>query len=626
MTRLNHEIEDAQAEVLDLYSRLRSKNDQDQPQQTMVVMQAPQATEMVAAPKGMSHQLAGAILGPKDQKLIAKGTANYKQRFQELWGGGNDEGKTANEGDLALCNMLSVLTRRNAGEIDRLVRLSGRMRDKWNEVHYADGRTYGEVTIEKAISGGLGASESPQKAAALKAAAFHLTDVGNGQRLAARHGRDLRYCSSWGKWFRWNGSLWVTDKTDQVMQLAKETVRSIYSDVANTTDEHVRSELLKHATRSEKFGSLKSMIGSAQSEGGVAISPEEFDQDPWLFNCHNGTLDLRTGEFKGHRRRDLITKLAPVAFDPAALCPRWLDFLKEVMAGNENKISYLQKAAGYSLTGLTREQCLFLFWGYGRNGKTTFLETLKALIGSDYATQAASETFTQRGRGQILSDLAAMRGSRLVTLPDFEKGERLNEALIKQVTGGDQVRARYLYGEWFTYTPQFKLWLMGNHKPEIRDAGDGMWRRIRLVEFAVKVPNPDRTLADKLVQELPGILNWAIQGCLDWQKDGLRAPKEVQDATAGYQAEMDVLGGFLEACCIQKPAAVTPTATIYEAYTQWAAANQEAPMKKVAFGQALTERGFVRKHGRKGSLRQDVAVKAGGGHGGCGPAAPGSGG
>jgi putative DNA primase/helicase len=636
MTRLNHEIEDGQAEVLDLYSRLRSKNDEDQPQQPKVVMLTPKAAEMITGPEdmngcklkgqenkvGMSQQLAGVVLNPKDQELITRGTAKYGQRFQDLWAGGQDEDETANQGDLALCTMISVLTRRNAREIDRLIRLSGRMRDKWDKEHYADGRTYGKASVEKAVSGGQEITETPRQ---VMAAPYHLTDVGNGQRLVARHGKNLRYCSPWGSWYRWNGKIWMVDKTEQVMQLAKDTARSIFTEVAAATDEHVRTELVKHANQSESQAKLKAMIGCAQSEEGIAVSPDVFDQDPWLLNCLNGTLDLRTGELKPHRRKDLITKLAPVRFDPVASCPRWLEFLNEVMAGNQDIIAFLQRAAGYSLSGSIQEQCLFILLGQGENGKTTLLETLKDLLGGDYVTQAAYETFSQKSHGQIPSDLAAMRGSRLVSLPDLDKGDRLHEALIKQATGGDQIRARYLYGKWFTYTPQFKLWLMGNHKPEIRDSSHGMWRRIRLIRFGVQVAKQDTNLRPKLLQELPGILNWAVKGCLAWQKYGLGAPTEVHEATAEYRAEMDILGPFLNACCIRTPGAVVRAATIYEAYTQWATANGEVPLTKPAFGQGLTERGIGNKHGREGSLRVGLALKSGADDDGCGPAAPGSG-
>ena len=392
------------------------------------------------------------------------------------------------------------------------------------------------------------------------------------------------------------------------MQLAKETAEAIWEEVAAAANESRRRELVRHASTSESHSKLKAMVACAQSEQEVAISVDDLDQDHMLFNCKNGTLDLRTGQFRSHRRGDLITKLAPVAYNPDADCPRWQQFMNEVMAGNQDKVAFLQRAVGYCLTGDTREQCLLGLFGQGGNGKSTFLETLKDMMGQDYARQAARDTFTHRGIGQIPQDLAGMRGSRLVTLPDFEKGVRLNEALIKQVTGGDQISARHMYKGQFTYRPTYKLWLMGNHKPEIQDATHGMWRRIHLIEFGVKFKKDD-TLRGELLKELPGILNWAVQGCKAWLREGLEPPREAQEATAAYRDEMDELSGFLQACCICKPGAVTPTATLHEAYLQYAGANQEALLDKLAFGEALSERGFGCKHINRGKARTGISLR-----------------
>ena len=277
----------------------------------------------------------------------------------------------------------------------------------------------------------------------------------------------------------------------------------------------------------------------------AVIVPDDLDQDHMLFNCRNGTLDLRTGQLRPHRQEDLITKLAPVDYNPGADCPRWMRFLDEVMAGNQEKIAFLQKAAGYSLTGDTREQCLFDLWGQGGDGMTTFLDTLKAVMGQDYAVQAAGDAFTHKGThkgiGLTGHDPADMLGSRLVTLPVFEKGMRLNEALIKQVTGGKQISAWSTDRRAFTYRPSYKLWLVGNHKPEIQDQTHDMWRRIHLVEFGVWF-DKDNTLGEQLLQELPGILNWMVQGCQAWLREGLVPPREVQEATASYRKELRILG------------------------------------------------------------------------------------
>jgi putative DNA primase/helicase len=283
------------------------------------------------------------------------------------------------------------------------------------------------------------------------------------------------------------------------------------------------------------------------------------------------------------------------------------------MGENDALISFLKRAIGYSLTGITWEQVMFILWGIGKNGKTTFLEVLKALLGKDLARQAGSETFMQKARGgQIPNDLAALKWARLVTAPELERDQHLSESLIKLATGEDEITARFLYGEYFSYKPQFKLWMMANHKPIIRGTDDGIWRRPMLIPFKVQIPESDRDrqLINKLKTELPGILNWALQGCLEWQRNGLGIPREVQDAVAEYRKEMDVLGGFLEERCIRNSRAVTPAATIYEAYTLWAEANGETtPLKQAAFGKALSERGVGRKHCNSGVARIGIALR-----------------
>jgi putative DNA primase/helicase len=558
---------------------------------------------------------AGTPLAPMDENLISRGTAKYGPRFLTLWGGGQDESETPSQGDLGFCTMISVLTGGNAHEIDRVFRLSGRMRGKWDKTHYSDGRTYGQGTIEKAITRAQGTIEDGLTGKVIQSptVAFNCTDMGNGKRLVALHGHDLHYCPPGKKWFIWNGKLYLPDNGSEIMRRAKDTVQSIGSEIEASTDERLRSELVRHARSSESQTRLKGMIVCAQSEPTIDIMPDNLDQDPWLLNCLNGTLDLRTGRLRGHRRSDLITKISPVKFIPKAECPVWLHFLRKIMGENATLISFLQRAVGYSLTGITWEQCLFILWGIGKNGKTTLLEVIKALLGKDFARQAASETFMQKARGgQIPNDLAALKGARLVTAPELEKDQCLSESLIKLATGEDEIIARFLYGEYFSYKPQFKLWMMANHKPVIRGTDDGIWRRLMLIPFKVQIPESgrDRQLINKLKAELPGILNWALQGCLEWQRDGLGIPQEVQDAVAEYRKDMDILGRFIEERCIRNPKSVTPATTIYEAYTLWAEANGETnPLKQGAFGKALSDRGVDRKHLNSGWVRTGISLR-----------------
>jgi len=308
----------------------------------------------------------------------------------------------------------------------------------------------------------------------------------------------------------------------------------------------------------------------------------------------NGTLDLRTGELRPPRREDLITKASPAGFDPAATCPQWLAFLDRIMQGNAELIGFLQRAAGYSLTGNTSERAFFICHGTGANGKSTFLDVLKTLLG-DYATTTAAETIMLKRYNAIPSDVASLKGARLVVAIETEQGQALAEILVKSLTGGtDEIAARMMYKDWFSFRPTFKLWLGTNHRPEITGTDNAIWDRIRLIPFDVTIPaaEQDRGLAEKLKAELDGILAWAVAGCLDWQRGGLRPPELVKAATAEYRAEMDALAAFLdEICLVAKYASVTST-DLYKAYNDWAKATAEKPLTSKAFSARMKERGY----------------------------------
>jgi putative DNA primase/helicase len=312
-------------------------------------------------------------------------------------------------------------------------------------------------------------------------------------------------------------------------------------------------------------------------------------------DVQNGTLDLRTGQMRQHDRADLLTKEAPVIYDPSATCPTWEAFLTRVMGGDAELIGFLQRAIGYSLTGDTREQVIFLLYGTGANGKSTFLETIRTLLGDDYARQVRTETLTDSNRGTgPTEDLARLKGARFVSARETEEGKRLAEALIKELSGGDTLTARFLYSESFEYRPAFKLFLGANHKPVIRGTDYAIWRRIRLVPFAVTIPpeEQDQNLGAKLAAELPGILTWAVRGCLSWQKNGLGTPAAVTAATAAYRMESDVLSAFLAECCVTNPKGEVQAGPLYTAYKSWCEDNGEKWMTGQMFGRRLTDRGF----------------------------------
>jgi len=321
-------------------------------------------------------------------------------------------------------------------------------------------------------------------------------------------------------------------------------------------------------------------------------------------NCLNGALDIKNRKMRSHNRNDLLTKIAPVKYDPKATCPTWKTFLLQIMQGSEEMVEYLQKAAGYSLTGSTQEHCLFVLYGTGRNGKSTFLNTLRLLFG-DYARQAATDAFMAKRMGNSgpSDEIAALRGARFVTAIETDEGQRMAEALVKQLTGGDTVTVRRLYENFFEYKPEFKLFLATNHKPKIYGTDNAIWRRIRLIPFTLNLAEEeqDRLLPDKLQQEMPGIFAWAVQGAAKWMEQGLGMPRIVWEATQEYRSEQDVVGRFLEECCVVGEEYHVYSGNLYRAYANWCEETGEKKMSQTALGRRLGEKGFSRKKGAKGS-------------------------
>jgi P4 family phage/plasmid primase-like protien len=422
--------------------------------------------------------------------------------------------------------------------------------------------------------------------------AAHLTDAGNAERLVHQHGLDLHHVHAWNRWLVYDGSRWKTDGSGEIVRRAKATVRAIYGEAKQADSDGERKAIAAWAARSESASRIDAMISLARSEPGIPVEHEQLDRDPWAFNVMNGTVDLRTGELRDHDRADLATKLAPVTYDPQATTPTWERFLARIIPDAAVR-AFLRRAVGYSLTGNTGEQVLFLLCGSGANGKTTFIETVLAMLG-DYSMKTPADTLLARREGAIPNDVAALRGARFVAAVESEENRRLAEVRVKELTGGDTVSARFMRAEWFTFTPVCKLWLATNHRPSVRGTDEAIWRRIRLVPFDVTIPEAerDRTLLDRLRAEQAGILAWAVAGAVEWHRDGLRAPPAVQMATSAYRAEQDVLGAFLADRCVISDAAWVSSAALYAAYCAWADATGETAMKQRALGLALAQRGF----------------------------------
>ena len=419
-------------------------------------------------------------------------------------------------------------------------------------------------------------------------AGFNRTDLGNAERFIARHGEDVRYCFPWSRWLVWTGARWERDEAGRVYRLAKDAVRGIYEEAAAAEDEEQRKDLAKHAARSEAEAKIKAMLELSKSE--VPISPAELDAEPWLLNAPNGTIDLRTGELREHRREDLLTKMAGANYDPDAEAPAWSATLERVLPSAELR-GFFKKLAGYAFSGDVSEHILAVLYGTGANGKSTILNALLA-AGGDYGMQAAPDLLVAK-KGSHPTEVADLFGMRLVASIEVEDGRRLAESLVKQLTGGDKVRARRMRQDFWQFDPTHKVFMAVNHKPEIRGTDTAIWRRLRLIPFEQTIPpdEQDRKLPQKLEAELPGILRWVLDGCLAWQREGLQAPAEVRKATGQYRSEMDVIGAFLQDECEIGPAHREPFTTLYKRYEEWCEDGGERAETRRKFNARLKERG-----------------------------------
>ncbi len=432
---------------------------------------------------------------------------------------------------------------------------------------------------------------------------YHATDLGNAKRLVDHVSGDVRYCYPYQQWYVWNGRRWAEDKTGKLYRYAKEVVEMMLEEALGIDDDAERKKRVNFAFKCESAGAIKNMIELAQSEESIPILPEEMDIDIWAFNVQNGTIDLRTGKIKPHNRGDKITKTSPVIYDPVAKCPIWIRFLDRIFDNNQELVKYVQKQAGYALTGSTQEEDFSIHYGTGGNGKSKMDNQIAYILG-DYFVKAKVETVlnskvTQNGNAAS-GDVARLAGARLVIASEPNRGAELKEGTIKDLSGRDPITARRLYQEEFTFMPQFKFWLITNHKPTINGQDKGIWRRIKLVPFEVTIPDNeiDRNLDMKLKEESSGILNWMIEGCLKWQKEGMNVPSEVKEATEEYKADMDKLGDFLFSCCELDQNAKIPNKWLFLTYQAWCQATNTYPMTHRGFPQALQERG-LRKDQKK---------------------------
>ncbi|MEW5921611.1 MAG: phage/plasmid primase, P4 family [Bacillota bacterium] len=433
---------------------------------------------------------------------------------------------------------------------------------------------------------------------------YRPTDFGNAERLVAAHGRDVKYCWPWRKWYVWDGSRWMEDTRGEVLRRMKATVRGMYAEAGRIDDDKERREFLKFVLRSEQRDRLKAAAELAASEPETPILPANLDADPWLLNCLNGTIDLKTGELRKHRREDFITKLCPVNYDPEARSPLFDAFLERVLPDVDVR-GYVQKALGYTLSGDTGLEKLFFAYGPSATGKSTLLAAVQAVL-DDYAATADFESFLQQRRpaGGARNDIARLAGRRFVLCVEVDEGRKLAESLINSLTGGDVITARFLYSEGFEFIPRFKLWFAANNRPRVSGPEGAIWRRLVQVPFCEVIPESERDPEVKArlrTTERPAVLAWLVQGCLSWQKEGLKEPDAVKRLTADYREESDPLKDFLAECCTFEPTAQAPNTEIWQVYQDWCKTNGERyPLGRKKFSQALLNRGLDQYHtGRK---------------------------
>jgi len=436
-----------------------------------------------------------------------------------------------------------------------------------------------------------------------------LTDMGNAERFAKQHGSKIRWVPKFNQWASWDGRRWKLDEGGAAVRLAKETARKLFFEAGREPKKAERDKVVTHAVASQYASRIEAMIRLAKSD--LEIEPEMLDSDPWLLNVANGTLDLRTGELSEHDPADLITKLAPVEYDPNAKAPRFERFLQETLV-KPALIRYIQQFSGYTLTGSVRERVMSVLHGGGKNGKSTLTELFQDLLGDYSATVDVEVLLAQRyASGTASYSLAVLAGARYVSTAEVGENRQLAEARVKAITGGDKIDARAPYGKPFSYSPQFKLWLSTNDKPTIRGRDDAIWDRVKLTPFEQRFEgeNADTTLPVKLRDELPGVLAWMVRGCLDWLENGLIEPDEVTAATQGYRDEMDTFAEFFDEECFVKENAKVRAGVLWDAWVEYLRSTGEHnPGQKSKFNAQVEGRGGTRKRGKGGWMWHDVGL------------------
>jgi putative DNA primase/helicase len=568
------------------------------------------------------------VISPNEALQIAFSAKNG-EAIKRLWSGNTSGYSSESEADMALVRYLAFYVTDDY-ELENLLRQSALIRKKWGRPDYLKSTirnvrqrltaTYkGSQTplaapnVEETITDAPSPVVEPATPPRLSTVDFtnvpSNTDLSRAVEFETMNVRHLRWCSASKQWLIWENGRWTFGGTRTADLLAQEYAASLCHKAGDCRDEEQRRILMQRACAASSGNAIREMLKMAAPR--MAIQLADLDQKIEFLNCKNGTLNLRTHSLEPHNPQNLITKMVPVNYVPHATCPVFLDFLETIFNGNQDLIRFVQKAIGYTLAGTGEEEVFFVLHGTGQNGKTTLLETFSALLG-DYSTSIQVETLYDRDRkaGSANSDIARLNGARFVYASEIREGKRLNEALIKKLTGRDKITARFLYKEEFEFYPQYTLFMASNYPPVIQDSSTAMKRRFRLIPFNVSIADDkrDTKLGEKLRGEFEGILSWAVEGYYLYRSEGLKPPHEIVEKSTQILDETDVIKCFINSCCILDSPAKETVAALYTAYTSWCAESGESPVTKKTFSQRMDLHGFPTENLKS---RNKTAVKIG---------------
>ena len=555
--------------------------------------------------------------------------SKHGQKLQDLYNGsweryGIGDGSQSSA-DQAFCNTLAFWCRCDAALMDAIFRRSGLYRQKWDKRRGA--KTYGQITIDRAIKDCRDIWE-PQERVQRPAPAVPLPpqntsnevpaienatvgetgqrryytydDTGNALRFRDANAGLIHYNHVDGCWIYWDGVRWASDENGEIKRRADKMLADMAKDLKEMQDDPAYNAYKKHLSRSRSHRGKEGFIAEARHLEGVPVLPSEMDRAGNAFNVRNCLISLKTGRTAEHDKKYMISKLAPVTYDENAKCPRWDRFIEEITCGDKSLQLYLQRMIGYCMTAYTKEQCMFFLYGNGSNGKSVFVDTIAYMLG-EYAASCQPETVMMRDRNNTArGDLARLKGARMVVTSEPNDGCRLDEGIVKQMTGGteNKLTARFLYGREFEFSPEFKIVMSANYKPVIKGTDNGIWRRVRLIPFTAEFTkeNRDPQLTEKLRRELPGILNWAIAGAVGWCKEGLPPCAIIDEAGQEYRSEMDRVQQFLDDCTTRSESSSTQASTLYKCYKAWCSEQGDRfPVGSTKFFMELKRRFKSRK-------------------------------